>query len=135
MTKNEFISVIEETRLLLNDNNEWRKRYAGYAEKIRNNIPFINIVRSSFREWSPLKVYLNITSAKTAQNTVIFDLRYMGQTVAKLTGNRDKGHKLSTKGFENTNLRHFNCDIRLLAVDWCGEDAAKFRSFFKNRKA
>jgi hypothetical protein len=132
--KNEFMSVLEEVRTLLNDNSEWRERYVDYAEKIQENIPFINSVRSSFREWSPLKIYLNITSAKTAKNTVIFDLRYMGQTVARLKGKKDKVHKLSTKDLEDTNMRYFGCDICLPDADWCGEEAARFRGFFKNRK-
>ena len=136
MPKSEYISVIEETRLLLKDNSEWRERYAGYAEKISGNIDFINSVRASFREWSPLKVYLNTTSAKKANNSVSFELRYLGQTVAKLTGNINMRHKLSTnKKWEITNLRDFGCNIYLSDADWCGEDAAKFRSFFKNRKS
>lgn len=135
MSQNEITSVIEETRLLLEDNNEWRTRYAGYAEKICANIPFINSVRSSFREWSPLKVYLNITSAKNANNSVSFELRYMGQTVAKLTGKKNMRHRLTTnKKHEITNLRDFSCNICLSDADWCGEDAARFRSYFKNRK-
>ena len=77
--KSEFLSVVEETRLRLKDNSEWRARYASYAEKISDNLCFIKSVRSSFHEWSPLKVYLNVTSAKTAKNSVSFELRYMGQ--------------------------------------------------------
>lgn len=132
-TKAKLMSVIEKTRSLLNTNDEWRERYVGYAERIRNNIPFINSVRSSFREWSPLKVYLNITSAKAAKNTVVFDLRYMGQTVARLTGKGNKEHTLSTKDLEGKNFHNFGCNVRLSNADWCAEDAARFRSFFKKR--
>ena len=134
MPKSEFASVVEETRLLLKDNNEWRARYAVYAEKISGNLGFINSVRSSFREWSPLKVYLNTTSSKNANNSVNFELRYMGQTVARLTGKDNKLHKLSTKNYEKTNLRDFDCEIYLSEADWCGKDAANIRSYFKNRK-
>ncbi len=134
MPKSDFIDVIQETRLRLKDNSEWRGRYVGYAEKISGNIDFIKSVRSGFREWSPMKVYLNITSAKTANNSVSFELRYLGQTVAKLTGTNNKLHKLSTKNYETTNSRDFDCNIPLSSADWCGEEAAKFRSFFKNRK-
>ncbi len=135
MQESEFIQVMDETRLLLKDNSEWRERYCSYAEKISGNIDFIKSVRSSFHEWAPLKVYLNITSAKTAKHSVSFELRYLGQTVAKLTGNRDKGHRLSTKDYERTNLRDFNCSVCLSDSDWCGEDAKNFRSFFKNRES
>ena len=135
MSKRDFIDVIQETRLLLRANSEWRGRYVDYAKIIRSNVDFIKSVRSSFREWSPLKVYLNITSAKTANNSVSFELRYLGQTVAKLTGKKNKLHKLSTnKKYEKTNRRDFGCNIPLSSADWSGEDAAKFRSYFRNRK-
>jgi len=135
MPKSDFIDIIQETRLLLKDNSEWQERYSDYAKIIRSNIDFIKSVRSSFHEWSPLKVYLNITSAKTAKRSVSFELRYLGQTVAKLTGKKNKLHKLSTnKKYEKTNLDYFGCDIPLSSADWRDEDAAKFRSYFKNRK-
>ena len=131
--KSEFMQVIEKTQLLLNSNSEWRERYAGYAEKIRHNSHFIENVRRSFREWSPLYVYLNITSAKAAKHSVGFELRYMGQTVANLKGNKDKKHKLSTtKKLEKTNRRDFDCNMCLLSVDWDGYEAKQFRNHFKN---
>jgi hypothetical protein len=131
VTKNEFIQVIEETRALLKENGEWRGRYAGYAEEIRKNIHIIKSVRSSFHEWSPLKVYLTITQAKKAKHSVTFNLRYLGQRVADLTGNVKEGLKLSTKGYKGNNLEYFDCDICLSAADWLGEDAKRFRMFFK----
>jgi hypothetical protein len=133
MLKREFEHVVEKTRLLLKDNSEWQGRYTGYAEKISGNIAFIESVRRSFREWSPLYIYLNISSAKTAQKSVNFELRYKGQTVAKLTGNIDEGHKLRTAGYDENNQKHFDCNICLKKAEWDGKDAAKFRSFFKHR--
>lgn len=134
MLKDEFMKVIEETRLILKDNIEWRGRYADYADKIRSNIPCINSIRSTFREWSPLKVYLNITSAKGARNSVRFELRYLGQTVATLKGSKDKMHRLSTRGYNNTNSRDFGCNTSLAATDWGAEGATQFRRFFRDRK-
>jgi hypothetical protein len=136
VTKNEFMQVIEETRLRLKGNSEWRERYAGYAEEISNNKDTITEVRKGFREWSPLKFYLTVTEAKKAKHFVNFELRYMGQTVAKLTVNKDEIPKLSTryKYCEEANLRNFNCSIHLPDVDWRGEDAKGFRKFFKKRE-
>lgn len=131
--KSEFLSVIKETQLLLDSNREWQGRYISYADKISSNLDFIKKVRSSFREWAPLKIYINTTSAQNAKKTVSFELRYLGQTVAKLTGNKDNDHKLSTKGFENTNFSCFGCDICLSAANWQGNDARKFRSYFKDK--
>lgn len=136
-TKNEFMQVIKETRLLLQVKSEWRERYAGYAKNISANIPEIESARKRFREWSPLKFYLTVTEAKKAKHSVSFELRYMGQTVAKLTVNKDEIPKLSTryKYCEEANLRNFNWSISLPNVDWRGEDAKEFRHFFKKREA
>lgn len=134
MAESEFMRVVEETRYLLAHNSEWRGRYAEYAEKIRSRIPLIASVRSSFREWSPLKVYLNTTSAKEARNAVRFELRYLGQTVAELKGDKDKVYRLSTRGYDKTNLRDFRCGVSLLAADWRAEGSAAFRRFFKDRR-
>lgn len=131
--KSEFLSVINETRMLLDNDREWLDRYIKYAEKISGNMDVIKKVRSSFREWSPLKVYMNTTSAQNAKVNVNFELRYLGQTVAKLTGNKDKDHKLSTKGYEDKNDNYFGCEICLSAVDWRGKEAKDFRNFFKNK--
>ncbi len=134
MLRRDFIDVINETRCLLNQNDEWRSRYEGYAQKITQNLDFIKSVRKSFRQWHPLTVYLNTTSAQNAKKTVGFDLRYYGQTVARLTGHESGKHKLSTKGFEINNLRDFDCDLQLSGVDWAGVEAAEFRKYFRNRK-
>jgi len=134
MVYSEFMKAVEETRRLLKENSEWRERYVDYAEKIRSNTPSIISARSSFREWSPLKVYLNTTSAKGARDSVSFELRYLGQTVAELKGSKDKGFRLSAKRYERTNLRDFGCNICRSAADWRGEDSARFRKFFKDRK-
>ena len=77
-------------------------------------------------------VYLNITSAKKAKNSVTFDLRYWGQIVAQLTGYKDKSPKLTTKGYDGANWEHFNCNIRLSNVDWVGKKAGEFRKYFKD---
>lgn len=132
MLKSEFMAVIEETQKLLKENYEWRDRYSRYAKEI--NINLIKKVRRSFHEWSPLYVYLNISSAKNAKTSVSFELRYLGQTVAKLTGNINGERRLSTKDYEESNCNNFHCGISLSDNDWTGKEAAKFRKFFKDRK-
>lgn len=134
MLKQDFNHVVDETRTLLNRNTEWRARYEGYAQKIAQNLGSIKNIRESFRQWNPLTVYLNTTSALNAKKSVGFELRYYGQTVARLTGYDNGKHKLSTKGFEKNNLRDFGCDIQLNGVDWAGPEAAEFRKYFKQRK-
>jgi len=108
MPNSDYLLVVEETLSLLNENDEWRNRYKEYGKKISTNINFIKTVRRSFNEWSPLKIYLNISSAKNAKNSVKFELRYLGQTVADLKANMDAGHKLNTRHYEKTNRRDFD---------------------------
>ena len=134
MPNSAYLMVAEETLSRLNKNDEWRHRYDEYGKKISANINFIKIVRRSFHEWSPLNIYLNISSAKNAKISVNFELRYLGQTVADLKANMKVEHKLNTRHYEKTNRRDFDCDICLSNADWQGNDAAKFRSFFKDRK-
>ena len=134
MTNSDFQKIAEEVQVFLAENPEWRSRYQEYGEKISANIDYIKTVRRSFHEWSPLNVYMNISSAKNAVNSIRFELRYLGQTVADLKANTKAGHKLSTKRYEKINCRDFGCDICLSDADWKGDDVAKFRTFFKQRK-
>ena len=134
MLKSEFKTVVTETRLKLEEYNEWRERYTKYAEDISCSLPFIKSMRGSFREWSPLRVYLNITNAKTAKNSGCFELRYMGQTVATLIVKKNKGLTLTTKGYDQSNLSNFDCTISLSNnIAWDSPKAAEFRSYFKHR--
>ena len=130
----ELDATVKETKVLLDQNGEWRSRYEGYGNRIAQNLDLIKSVRKSFRQWDPLHIYLNTTSALEAKRTVRFGLRYHGQTVANLTGINTGKHKLSTKGYEKNSLRDFDCAIKLDGVDWAGNEAAEFRRFFKDRK-
>jgi hypothetical protein len=98
--KEDFDSVIQKTKKLLNDNDGWRGRYTEYQKKISANIAPIEGIRGSFHEWSPLYVYLNTTSVKNAKASVNYELRYMGQTVAVLKGNNDHRHMVDTRNYE-----------------------------------
>lgn len=135
LDNSELNPIIEKTQQLLNDNTEWLSRWTDYAANISYKKTFIKNIRKSFREWSPLYVYLTTTSIKNTSNSVVFDLRYMGQIVARLTGSKDGRHKLSTgyRYCEKSNLDNFGCGISLPDVDWCGDEAKKFRDFFKQR--
>jgi hypothetical protein len=132
----EFNEIIENTRKLLDDYPEWQERYAHYAKDISSNINYIKSVREKFREWSPLRVYMNVTNAKNASTSVKFELRYLGQTVADLIYKQNENeYKLNTAKFDDKNNRDFDCKICLANVKWDGKEAKEFRKYFKNRKA
>lgn len=134
MPNSDFLLIIEETMSLLNKNDEWRERYTSYAKEILADIPHIKSVRSSFHEWSPLYVYMNISSAKSAKATINFELRYAGQTVADLIANEKTGHKLDTKKYADKNERDFGYGVKLSGVVWKSEDAKEFRRYFKDER-
>jgi len=126
----EWSDAISDTQILLDANDEWRERYSKYAKSITANMSNIKSVRKTFREWDPLKLYLNITNAKTAKSAVRFELRYLGQTVADLKGSSKM--KLNTVKYNKTNLRAFDCTLSLTDTDWVSPAASEFRRYFKN---
>ena len=125
--------VIDEAKELLDANLEWRERYLDYVARISENMDFIKANRQRFREWFPFKLYLNTTNAKNAKRRVVFELRYLGQTVAELVCNSND-IKLSTIGYDEKNKRDFDCTIAISRADWEGTEAAAFRSHFKKRQ-
>ncbi len=129
----EFLGVIVETRKLLAENPEWETRYKGYAEDIHINESYIEKVRSSFHEWAPLMLYLNVSNAKKAKQHLVFELRYLGQTVAQLRYKTTL--LLDTAGYDALNQRDFGCTLSAHGVPWDSPSAAAVRSFFKERAA
>jgi hypothetical protein len=133
----EYVSyqqIINETRELLIANTEWQNRYAGYATSMLANKDFILRVRKLFHESKHLKLYLSTLNATKAQRKIVFDLRYLGQTVAELIGD-DQKIWLSTKSYEEANKDYFGCNIALENCAWNGVKATEFRSYFKKRYA
>ena len=139
-TTQDYQVVVNKTQeLLLSENNkaDWLTRYQDYADTISANLATIRENRRRFREWSPFKVYLNTTNAKQARNSVKFDVRYLGQTVAQLTSNKEKitlSTKPSGKNYEITNKLDFGCEIQMRNEPWAGIKARSFRAHFKNRE-
>jgi hypothetical protein len=129
----DYQGIIGFTRELLRINPEWRDRYLGYSNEITKNFDVIKSVRSTFHEWSPLYLYLNISNAKSANKSVKFELRYLGQTVAKLIVKEKI--TISTAGFDENNKRDFDCELSLSNEIWDGIMARSFRSYFKTRPA
>jgi hypothetical protein len=131
--QSDYQRIVANTRELLQEKSEWRNRYLGYANQIAGNHDLIKAVRATFHEWSPLYLYLNVSNAKNAGKSVSFELRYLGQTVAKLTA---KGKiTISTAGFGENNKRDFDCELTLSNDHWDGIAARAFRSYFKTRPA
>lgn len=131
--QNEFEKVIKDTqRELLDPKNytEWECRYHKYATDILKNMSVITSARKSFHEWDPLKIYLTTSNAKSISKTVRFELRFLGQTVAKLKSDGSRP-QLDTKDYDVKNLRDFGCTVSLINEFWDDKGAKKFRKHFK----
>jgi hypothetical protein len=86
----EVNDTVSEALRLVRANDEWIGRYREYARTITNNLDDIKQARKAFREWSPLKFYLNVTNAKKASSRLALGVRYQGQEVAELILNKAK---------------------------------------------
>ena len=129
------MEVVEKTRQELANNLEWRQRYVNYSKIIIAHRPLIRDWRRAFHEWSPLKVYLDVSAVNSARRSVNFQLRYLGQLVAILKSDLQGNCTISTTDrLESLNENHFGCHIKLKDERWDGKEAAEFRKFFKDRK-
>ena len=128
-----FQVVIEETQKLLNENPEWRERYADYAALISKNSDFIKSSRQKFALTSALTTSLNVSNAKTATKMLNLELRHLGQSVADVCI-RDDVITVDTSRYDEKNLRDFGCKTTLSKALWRSSDADRFRSFFHNRE-
>lgn len=132
--ENDLLFIINKTRMLLTQNTEWQTRYKQYAADIIRNKESIKKAYESLKIWEPLKMYTN-TGYLKEKDKVSFDLRYLGQTVAKLTVIKENRTILNTtygKKGEDTNLRYFGCGIHLWNADCNGKEAEDFHQFFKS---
>lgn len=126
-------AIDEAQKLLLENKDKWVPRYKGYAEEINKKKTNIKYLRQTFREWEPLSFYISTTNIKKTKKSLFLDVRYKGQSVATLKATQNS-ITLSTKSNKdvknNTNLRDFNCSIRLNDDKWLDDKAAEFRKYF-----
>ena len=125
-------NMILQVQDFLKQNQEWISRYAEYAVKINAKLGTIKGLKEKrFHEWAPLYLYMTVSQAKGQMQ---FGLRYLGQDVAKLKVTAGK-ITISTKGFDKTNEKFFECaecTLKLEEVEWTSAAAASFRSHFLN---
>ena len=122
--------TIADVQNLLAQNPEWQDRYLKYAHEIHDNLEEIAEKKKKFHEWKPLHLYMNVLEAKSQMR---FSLRYLGQDVAKIKIS-NKGNMISTKGFDATNAKYFNCPVELDESEWTSIEASKFRGHFSKKE-
>lgn len=125
-------TIIKEVQDMLSEKSEWLERYTRYAESFHANIDVIKSNRSIFYEFPPLYFYISNTNTINAKSSLLLDVRYRGQSVARLKINKNN-ITISTTKKDKENLRDFDCDIQLNNIPWLAPEAREFRKFFKNR--
>ena len=120
------------------EEDKWIDRYDNYADLMLKYEENKRELGKKFREWEPLKFYLNVTNAKKNVNSLTISVRYLGQEVANIKVD-DSGVYIYTdvtKTTNKNNKKNFECDIELNKsshIKWNSLEAKKFREHFKNR--
>ena len=129
--------VVKETLRLLNDNPEWRDRYAKYAKAIKNNSDKYGSNSKKFQIKKPLYVYSSITKAKNDSSTSTFDMRFAGQSVGEITVNKKGLVSLKVSGQQASNANaHFDYNIaKGFSAEWHTQIASEYRSLFSTQKS
>lgn len=127
--------VVKETLSLLNDNPEWKDRYAKYAKAIKDNGKKYGSNSRKFQLNKPLYVYSSISKAKNDSSTSTFDMRFAGQSVGEITVNK-KG-LVSLKVSDQQALyakENFGYDRAVgFSAEWHTQMASKYRSLFSTQ--
>lgn len=129
--------VVNETMRLLEENNEWEGRYAGYAKAILKNKDKYGMRSRKFKVDSPLYVYSSITRVKSDSSTCSFDLRFAGQSVGVIKVDRN-GYTLLEVEDEQAKYAHEHFGstfIKGFSTEWKSPIAAEFRRLFANQSS
>lgn len=113
-----------QTLSLLSDNDEWQRRYSKYLEDIWKNH---GKCYKGFQKPEGLSLYSTVGE----RNQSVYQLRFRGQTVAKIWS---KGTGIELLSCVKSQGSYFpDCPLKEEAgrVNWNSPDASKFRGFFK----
>lgn len=122
--------IVKETSLLLEENCEWKERYANYAKKI--DLDQYARDRKKFRIPSPLNIYSSISRVeKCTKYTTSYDLRYQGQSIGEITVKNGEV-LLNTIEKKDHNSKYFEYSCNSDKVKWGSADAKNFRKHFKS---
>ena len=131
----EYQSFAEQVQTLLRSETKWQATYAGYAAKLLKKRGEMTQKRKTLdaqRELDPLYCYTSIGAIK-GDRDFDFDLRYLGQSVGKVTV--ENGVPLLTVDKEiQTSQRDFGYNVGKIDKEaWMtGERAQAFKAYYKS---
>lgn len=122
----------EKVQKELQDNTDWIERYEKYAEGILKNKEKMEQYRRKFKVPKPLECYL--TLGNSAKGTMIYDLRYLGQSVGEIHIRKEKPILVVTDEKAKQSDVFFDYKIGSICdEEWSiGENAKAFRAFYKS---
>ena len=143
MVKQDYIAVVEHVQNLLDKNEEWRDRYAGYADALSTAAPTLQAAAKKFRVPAPFQLYLSVSMAKKCtKDKAFFELRFHGRSVATLMVSlKNDEVQLAAKkpdaickalrnlGMTEAASHLENCAKRK-DINWKGEAARLFRKIY-----
>jgi len=91
----------------------------------------ITRARKKFHKWDPLRVYVSVTKVKSSKTRTRFSLRFYGQEVGELCVKNGSVTLKLIKSHSEHNRRFFNSEFKSGDYEWNGQEAKRFRSFFK----
>lgn len=85
-----YEDTIKKVKKLLNNDQEWENRYAGYIDILSNNSEIIKNARKKFNVPSQFTLHMSVSKAtEGTKNCVKFDLRYHGHNIACVKVNKE----------------------------------------------
>jgi hypothetical protein len=93
----------------------------------------IRRARKGFHQWDPLRVYVSVTKVRSSNSRARFSLRFYGQELGELCVRNGRVALRLTKPHSENNQRFFRCELSSGDYDWNGQEARRFRSFFKEK--
>jgi len=122
-------TVIDIQKIIIDNISEWEERYSEYADLILKNKSERVDSKKKFHRWKNLSTYSSIK-----KNAATFDLRCLGQNVAKLTINKTGDVQLLIdEKLSKTNKRNFGYDQKI-NTSWNSKEAGEFRKHFESKK-
>lgn len=116
----DIIQIIQSTKDLLSNYNEWEERFYRYISNIAEN--HSEVKQRSFRKPEGLSLYSSV-----GRQGKSYDLRFRGQSVATVV---EKAGTVKLRPKEE-NEKYFGFKSREKESEWHSEEASKFRNHFK----
>lgn len=131
--KKKYLQCIETFNdIFLPEKNEWLEKFADFAKIMLKYKDLFNEARREFRGCQNLHFYITIANIKNKRRC--FDIRYLGQSVGKISVSRNKVY-LTVDKKQAKNNEIFGYDVRKIGEinrsEWQSKEARRFRKFFE----